>query len=168
MIDGNLGHFDYYNKSVLYEFGFGLSYTNFSIDKNIRVEPTFQSGISALPSAAKTVPGGNPHLWDVLYRVSTTVENIGCRSGFAVPQLYLTIPRGSVEGFVEKNILRGFEKIHLKPGESQQVVFNLTRRDISRWDTVQQQWVIGRGRIDLSLGFSSRDFHAVESFVPIP
>jgi beta-glucosidase len=153
--------------SVLYEFGYGLSYTTFSISKDTQVETMFASPLSALPTSAKTLPGGNPHLWDVLYRLSTTVTNTGSVTGYAVPQLYLTIPRGSTEGFVAKNILRGFEKLQLKPGESRRVAFNLTRRDLSNWDTVKQQWAISHGEFLAHVGFSSRDFRASVPFVPI-
>lgn len=160
------GHFDYYNKTVLYEFGFGLSYTTFSIAE-IDVQPLFEGHLTAALPRAKTVPGGNPHLWDTLYQVSVLVTNTGKVAGSAVPQLYLTLPRGPVQGHSAKRVLRGFEKVHLAPGQSEKVNFMLTRRDISYWDTVTQEWVIGTGVVEAQVGFSSRDFRASTSFVPL-
>jgi beta-glucosidase len=53
--------------------------------------------------------------------------------------------------------LHGFEKVSLGPGESQTVGFTLTRRDVSYWDVVSQEWVIPGGEIKILVGFSSRD-----------
>lgn len=132
-----------------------------------QVKSMFHGDLSVFPASAKTLPGGNPRLWYVLYRISVSVKNTGHVTGSAVPQLYLVLPRGSVEGFVAKSLLRGFEKVQLRPGESRTVEFNLTRRDISHWDSVEQQWAIARGAIQANIGFSSRDFHAVTSFSPL-
>lgn len=163
------GHFDFYNKSVLYEFGYGLSYTTFSMAQNMTITPTFQNTLSALPPSAKTVPGGNPHLWDELYQISTTVKNTGHTAGATVPQLYLSIPKLSTTGsnIEAVKVLRGFNKIRLQPGESKTATFQLTRRDISRWDVVRQQWVIPEGSFKSWVGFSSRDFRASGSFTPL-
>lgn len=160
-------HFDYYNKSVAYEFGFGLSYTTFSIDKEISVQPKFSGDLPHSPPSAKIVPGGNPHLWDVVYEISATVKNTGQVAGFAVPQLYLELQRGTVQGSIAKTVLRGFEKVHLDTEESKEVVFKLTRRDISNWDTIKQQWVVPNGEIQAFVGLSSRDFHGSATFTPI-
>ncbi|KAJ5243207.1 glycoside hydrolase superfamily [Penicillium citrinum] len=161
-------HFDYYNRSVAYEFGYGLSYTTFSINKKIGVHQKFTGLLPQIPPNATIIPGGNPHLWDNLYEISATVMNTGKVAGFAVPQLYLSIPRGSsnAHGFIAKRVLRGFEKVHLDPRESKDVVFRLTRRDISTWDTVKQQWVIPKGEIQAFVGLSSRDFHGSATFTP--
>lgn len=157
-------HFDHYNKSVQYEFGYGLSYTTFDIAGDAKVKFVGDEDQQELPAAAKTLPGGNPRLWDVLFQVSVSVKNTGSNGGFAVPQLYLSLPRGSVEGFVAKNVLRGFEKIHLKPQETHDVTFNLSRRDISHWNAVKQQWAISKGEAQAHVGFSSRDFRTSVSF----
>ncbi|CAG7924832.1 unnamed protein product [Penicillium olsonii] len=160
-------HFDYYNKSVAYEFGYGLSYTTFAIHKEISAQKKFSGDLSHCPPAAQIVPGGNPHLWDVVYEVSATIENTGKVAGSAVPQLYLQLQRGPVEGYVAKTVLRGFEKLQLDAGESKKVTFSLNRRDISNWDAVKQQWVVPSGEIQAFVGLSSRDFHGSTSFTPI-
>lgn len=76
-------------------------------------------------------------------------------------QLYLSF--SDVGGEAAKvdfpvRVLRGFEKIYLKPNETQAVNFNLTRRDLSYWDVVQQNWVMPtEGKITVRVGASSRD-----------
>ena len=160
-------HFDYYNQSVLYEFGFGLSYTTFDMS-NLDIEPTIPSlTINPYPDAVPIVPGGNPTLWQVLYVVNITVKNTGDVAGATVPQVYLALPQipGSVP--TPKNVLRGFEKVLLQPGESQTVNFPITRRDLSYWDVNSQQWVIASGAIGVNVGFSSRDIRLADDFVVV-
>lgn len=86
-----------------------------------------------------------------------------------MPQLYLGIPAPSDEAadITPLKALRGFERVLLQPGESQEVVFPLLRRDISYWDIVRQQWVIPEGRVDVQAGFSSRDIRAMGGFMPL-
>ncbi|KAE8370782.1 glycoside hydrolase superfamily [Aspergillus caelatus] len=160
-------HFDYYNKTVQYEFGYGLSYTTFSIGKSISITPLSNGELSALPADAKIIPGGNPNLWEVLYRISITVKNTGQVAGAAVPQLYLSLPKEMTEAASAVNVLRGFEKVQLQPGEARNVTFQLTRRDLSRWDVTRQQWAIPSGLMQAYVGFSSRDFRVAGSFTPI-
>jgi beta-glucosidase len=55
-------------------------------------------------------------------------------------------------------VLRGFEKVLLEKDETKSVQFNLTRRDLSYWDTFQQNWVMPtEGKITIRVGASSRD-----------
>ena len=181
------GWFDYYNESVQYEFGYGLSYTTFGklalyLDigperrptnttfagmGNVSVTRTSEGSISASPPDAAIVPGGNPRLWDTLFSVSVSVTNTGSLTGAAVPQLYLGLPQPANQDVTPVKVLRGFNKILLQPGESQTVTFDLTRRDISYWDIVTQQWVIGTSAIGVMAGFSSRDILATTTFSPL-
>jgi beta-glucosidase len=161
-------HFDYYNESVQYEFGFGLSYTSFDMS-NLAVAPTVSNTtLSALPDqAATTAPGGNPTLWQVLFTVSVTVVNTGGVFGSAVPQLYLSLPQVPDSVPTPLNVLRGFDKVGLQPNESQTVQFPLTRRDLSYWDVGMQEWVIPAGSIGLNAGYSSRDIRLADNFVAV-
>lgn len=103
--------------------------------------------------------GGNPALYDVIYKVTLKVKNTGKMTGKAVPQLYLEYPKGiSYETPIRQ--LRGFDKVELKPGEKTVVTFELIRKDLSVWDVVKQQWVIpqAKGGYIVHIGYSSRDF----------
>ncbi|KAK9369477.1 glycosyl hydrolase family 3 N terminal domain-containing protein [Lipomyces kononenkoae] len=160
-------HFDYYNRSVLYEFGFGLSYTNFSMS-NLNIRNVYGGGkITSRPLPAPIAPGGNPTLYDVLFQVTVVITNTGSVGGAAIPQLYLSLPQTPGENPTPVKVLRGFERVSLQPGESTTVTYDLMRRDISHWDTRQQEWIIRAGSIGVHAGFSSRDIRSVGSFSPL-
>lgn len=146
-------YFDMHNMSVRYEFGFGLSYTTFSI-ADMTASPLVQN-ISALPADMEVQPGGNPDLWTPLYNVTVCVTNTGKVGGHAVPQLYLGLPSSAPEGTPVKQ-LRGFEKVYLEAGEEKHVSFSLVRRDLSYWDVVRQEWVVPEGEFTVMVGESSR------------
>lgn len=115
---GQLPHFEnysmegrtyrYFNGKPLYPFGYGLSYTTFSYSN-------------------LTLPQGELAAGDPLH-AEVTVTNTGKVAGDEVVQLYLRFPR--VPGAPLK-ALRGFRRIHLEPGASQQVNFDLNGRDLS-------------------------------------
>jgi len=144
-------YFDAQNISVRYEFGFGLSYTTFSLS-NLTI-----SGGVATPTAATqvTVPGGNPELWEILSTVTVNLTNTGLLLGATVPQLYITLPSSAPS--TPPKQLRGFEKVYLDVGKSKIVTFPLMRRDLSYWDVIVQEWVVPSGEFVVSVGFSSRD-----------
>ncbi|RDW82444.1 beta-glucosidase-9 [Coleophoma cylindrospora] len=149
-------YFDYNNISVLYEFGFGLSYTTFDL-ANISISKLANSTIASLPAATNvTAPGGKAELWDALYSVTVSVSNTGSLAGATVPQLYVTLPATAGEGTPVQQ-LRGFDKISLEAGETKTVTFELMRRDLSVWDTLVQEWRIPSGDFGVKVGFSSRD-----------
>jgi beta-glucosidase len=94
----------YFTGQPEYPFGYGLSYTSFAYGT-----PTIaQSGKDRT--------------------VSVTVTNSGSREGDEVVQLYVTPP--AEEGLPAKS-LKGFQRVHLAAGESQQLSFQLTPRDIA-------------------------------------
>lgn len=160
-------HFDYYNKSVRFEFGFGLSYTSFELS-GMSIQSLLPEGtITALPAAAPIGPGGNDNLWANLYLVNATVTNSGNVSGACVSQLYLGLPQILGEQPTPRNVLRGFEKTYLRHGESKIIQFWLKRRDLSYWDTTKQNWVIPVGDIIVRAGFSSRDMQVQSIISPI-
>lgn len=71
-----------------------------------------------------------------------------------VPQLYVS--HGG-EGEPAK-VLRGFERIErIAPGQSVQFIAQLTRRDLSNWDTVSQNWVVTDAPKKVMIGSSSRN-----------
>lgn len=92
----------------LYPFGYGLSYT------------TFEYSNLSLSSDAMDMGGS--------IKVTVTVKNTGKYAGKEVVQLYIRDLVGSVTRPVKE--LKGFEKISLAPGESKQVSFNITIKDL--------------------------------------
>jgi beta-glucosidase len=111
----------YFTGRPLFPFGYGLSYTKFAYGK------------VTVPSLA--IKAGEP------VTVSATVTNVGKRAGDEVAQLYLSFP--PVAG-APLRALRGFERIHLAPGESKTVRFVLQQRD--------QSMVTAAGRIVIAAG----------------
>ncbi|KAH7070922.1 glycoside hydrolase superfamily [Paraphoma chrysanthemicola] len=147
-------YFDAKNITVRYEFGFGLSYTTFNMS-NLEVSP-LANNITSFPENLPIQPGGNPALWESIYNASVSVSNTGSVAGAAVAQLYVGLPSSAPAGTPPRQ-LRGFEKLHLEPGETQTAAFELMRRDLSYWDIISQQWVIPEGEFTIYVGFSSRD-----------
>lgn len=68
-----------------------------------------------------------------------------------VPQLYIGIPGGPAKQ------LRGFDKINLKANQTKSVTIHLTRRDLSTWSVVEQQWVLQSGSYGVYVGASVLD-----------
>ena len=98
----------YFDGAPLYPFGYGLSYTTFSF--------------SDLKLSTASLNAGDP------LKVEATVTNKGKVAGDEVAELYLSFPK--VAG-APNVALRGFQRIHLDPGASQKVQFNLDARDLS-------------------------------------
>ncbi|KAI1442068.1 glycoside hydrolase family 3 protein [Annulohypoxylon stygium] len=132
-----------------YEFGYGISYTNFTYS-DIFVDGRPTSG----PATGEIVPGGPADLWETVLTVTVTITNTGEVQGAEVAQLYVGFPESA--GSPPKQ-LRGFEKLALESGAKDNVAFELKRRDISIWDTAQQSWVVPAGTFNISVGSSSRD-----------
>lgn len=159
-------YFDAQNKTVLYPFGHGLSYTNFTYndgaaDGALAVSVTNATALaSRYPTGALAV-GGVADLWDEVVRVATTVANAGAVDGAEVAQLYLTFP---AEAAQPGRVLRGFEKVAVAAGASADVTFALRRRDVSYWDVAAQQWAVAPGTYTVSVGASSRDIRATGTF----
>lgn len=155
--EGNLidyKEFDAANKSVAYEFGFGLSYTTFELS-DLQINSTVSKPSRVPSSSAKIIPGGNEELWQTLVTVYATIKNTGAVDGAAVPQLYVSFPAEAGDKTVRT--LRGFDKVMLAPGEVATVSFPLMRRDISYWDVSGQVWRLPSNSIGVDVGFSSRD-----------
>ncbi|KAI0112632.1 glycoside hydrolase family 3 protein [Hypoxylon sp. NC0597] len=110
--------------------------------------------------------GGNPALWDVAYELSVTVTNTNTNTAAAkaVAQAYVQFPEEGM-GFDTPVIqLRDFAKTAaLAPGESATVRLGLTRKDVSVWDAVSQNWVVPapEGRYRVWVGAASDDLSVV-------
>jgi beta-glucosidase len=118
----------------LYPFGFGLSYTTFSIS-NVRVE---QQTIA---------PNGST-------RVMADLANTGSRAGSETVQMYIRDRFSSVTRPVKE--LKGFERVVLQPGETHTVSFDITPDLLAFYD-VEMNFTVEPGEFDIMVGNSSRD-----------
>lgn len=151
--------FDKYNITPRYEFGFGLTYTNFSFT-NLTTTKIATANTQTYPQSA-IIPGGRADLFDVLASVDLQVSNIGSRDGQEVVQLYIGIP----DAGAPIRQLRGFSKPSIPVNGTVDVHFDLMRRDLSIWDVVAQEWKLVGGAYGIYVGASSRDIRLVGSIV---
>ncbi|KAF2752773.1 hypothetical protein EJ05DRAFT_481015 [Pseudovirgaria hyperparasitica] len=103
--------------------------------------------------AAGGGPGGNPLLYDVMFTVTCTVTNTGDRDGEEIPQLYLSL--GGEDN--PKVVLRTFARLSINKGMSATFVADVTRRDLSNWDTTTQNWYISEHPKTVYVGPTSRN-----------
>jgi beta-glucosidase len=134
----------YYNTFGIkpaYEFGFGLSYTNFNY--------------SNLTLSSKDFNGSTT--------VTVDVTNAGKLPGREVAELYLSSPAVSVDKPVAE--LKAFGKTALlKPGEKQTLTFKLLPKDLASFVTVSSEWIADAGNYTVSLGASSLNIKQKASF----
>ncbi|ERT00630.1 hypothetical protein HMPREF1624_01857 [Sporothrix schenckii ATCC 58251] len=160
--------FDHKGLVPRFSFGFGLSYTTFSYSRSLSAELVSTGTPSKFPDpSVPVVQGGHPSLWDTIAEVKCSVTNTGRVAGTEVVQLYVGVPGANGDdpatqtaagGDSPVRQLRGFHRVGpLSPGETSDVTFALTRRDLSVWDVEAQQWRIRRGVFRLYIGASSRD-----------
>jgi beta-glucosidase len=124
---------DYVEESSkpLYPFGYGLSYTQFEYS-NLQVVKENKS--------------------DTLYKVICNVKNIGSSDGDEVVQLYVRDEVASVAP--ASKLLKGFQRIHINKGETRQVTFFLTDRDLSVY-SAEKGWHVEPGEFTVMVGGSS-------------
>lgn len=103
-------------------------------DQYIPAGATDASPQPRLPASGQ--PGGNAGLWEIVATVTATITNTGSVEGDEVAQLYISL--GEDE---PPKVLRGFERLTIAPGASAFFIAELTRRDVSTWDTVTQNWI---------------------------
>lgn len=154
-------HFDANDIEPRFEFGFGLSYTKFEYSKLSINKLATRGGDSAAGAwdrgeASPRVEGVSAAAWlhRPLYEVSFNIENTGGVSGAESPQLYLNFPKSSGE---PPAVLRGFDSVSVKPGQTKRVTMHLSRYDLSIWDVIAQGWRRPEGTIQVTVGASSRD-----------
>jgi beta-glucosidase len=133
----------YFEGEPLYPFGHGLSYTRFdysglALDDD-EVDPASQ------------------------VTVSLTVRNSGERAGDEVVQLYLR-PVDPSRARALKD-LRGFQRIHLQPGESREVRFTFTpATDLRTYDETNGAYTVDPGEYEVQVGASSADIRLTRRF----
>jgi len=124
--------FDTDRQEVLFPFGHGLSYTDFTY-KDLRV---------VLTDAPKVL-------------VSLSLENSGKREGSTVVQLYVHELDPAFFGPVQE--LKAFTKIRLAPKDKAKIEFELSGDAFSHYRTDAWKFVVGEGQFELRVGESSRD-----------
>ncbi|KAI8627478.1 glycoside hydrolase family 3 protein [Xylariaceae sp. FL1651] len=131
-----------------------INSANISNQTNTDGIPAGARNASAQPVLpAGGAPGGNPRLYKTVYTIGVNVTNTGAVAGTDIPQLYLALG-GPAE---PKVVLRGFDEVELKAGETKTVTFNLTYRDLSNWDSEAKDWRITEYPKTAYIGASSRN-----------
>ena len=124
-----------------YEFGYGLSYTNFSYSNLKLSSASFNGKITA----------------------TLTVTNTGKIAGKEVVQLYLSAPANKLDKPTAE--LKGFGKTALlAPGKSQTMTFILNADDLASFDTNSSSWIAEAGKYTVSIGASSVNIKQSSSF----
>jgi len=130
-----------FNVPVAYEFGYGLSYTQFQY-----------SDIALNNDKANNT-----------ITVSVKVKNAGKTAGKEVVQLYVNAPVTEIEKPVQE--LKSFAKTGLlKPGESETVSFKLNSSDLASFRTDLSSWVTDKGTYEIRIGASSNDIRQKVAF----
>lgn len=135
-------YYDTFKIPIAYEFGYGLSYTTFKLEK---------VHIGKLAT-------------DGTVEVICSVKNTGSVAGKQVVQLYLSAPTKHIDKPIQE--LKGFEKSKLlQPGESQFLKFVIKGKDLASFNSDQSAWITDAGKYFIRLGFSSRDIQKTGSFI---
>ncbi|MBT9383536.1 glycoside hydrolase family 3 C-terminal domain-containing protein [Pseudooceanicola sp. CBS1P-1] len=128
-------YYDARDIAVDYPFGHGLSYTSFAYE-DLHLEVCDPQDEIAL-------------------RARLTLRNTGERAGSEVVQLYVSAPGN---GFVTPpQELRGWQKLHLSPGEARTVEVAVPRRHLAHWHSELARWIFPGGALEVRIGASSRD-----------
>ena len=121
--------YDSQDKTPLFPFGFGLSYTTYAY------------------SDLKIAPGPQPS-------VAFTVQNTGSRAGAEAAQVYVTLPAAAGEPFKR---LVAWEKVSLAAGESKTVTLALDPHYLSIFNPDKEAWELPQGEYRVQAGASSRE-----------
>ena len=121
--------YDAEKKSVLFPFGFGLSYTSYAYS-DLKID------------------SGQP------MRVTFTVKNTGTRDGAEVAQVYASLPASAGE---PPKRLVGWSKVSLAAGESKPVSVEVPAQYLSIFDEKKNGWQLVSGKYTIMVGGSSQD-----------
>ncbi|OQY10537.1 MAG: glycosyl hydrolase [Marinitoga sp. 4572_148] len=128
-------YFDTFKKEPLYEFGYGLSYTDFEYS-NLKVEKQEDKLL-----------------------ISYDIKNIGNNPGKEISQVYVRAPRGKIDKPFQE--LKGFEKTNLlHPGEVETINITINIKDLSSYCC--NDWILEKGIYEIRVGASSRDIRLIE------
>jgi beta-glucosidase len=128
-------HYDRQGIAPLYPFGFGLSYTEFSLSEFAFDDGAFEA--------------------DGVVDVTLTVTNIGERAGSTVVQVYVGDDEASVDRPAKE--LKAFAKVALEAGASERITLTLDARAFAFYATSARHWVVEPGSFTILAGQSSAD-----------
>ena len=134
-------YYSTFNVKPAYEFGYGLSYCNFTFGNLKLSSSTFNNNITA----------------------TLTITNQGKMPGKEVAEIYLSAPSTNIDKPAEE--LKAFAKTKLlKPGETQTLKFTLTAADLASFYTDKESWVADAGKYIVKAGASSTDIRLTADF----
>ena len=134
-------YFNSFTVKPAYEFGYGMSYTNFGYSPVKLNTSDFDGKLTA----------------------TVTITNKGKVAGKEVVQLYVSAPQGKLDKPSEE--LKGFAKTGLlQPGKSETITFSLNPEDLASFDTNTSSWIAEAGKYNVSIGASSLDIKSTASF----
>lgn len=138
----------YFDKPVSYEFGYGISYTDFEYSEG-RISKT-----SITP--------------DDVITVSVDVTNTGDYDGDEVVQLYVSTPDSPASAQRPIKRLKGFKRVTIPAGQTKTVEIPVDCSDLWFWDMENDRICYDAGRYDFEIGSSSKDIRTVVSAVMNP
>ncbi len=134
-------YYNTFNVKPAYEFGYGLSYTNFEYSNLKLSSASFKDKIVA----------------------TADITNTGKTAGKEVVQLYITAPSGKLDKPAEE--LKGFAKTDLlQPGQSQKITFTINAEDLSSFNTDVTAWIADAGTYMVKIGSSSTNIKQTANF----
>jgi beta-glucosidase len=125
----------YSKQPPLYPFGFGLSYTSFKYSQLVLNKSIFQKGDEIM--------------------ATVNIENTGKYDGDEVVQLYVRYVNSKVER--PQLELHGFDRVFIKKGETKTVSIRLNASDLAYWSVKENAFVVESGKIEITVGASSKD-----------
>jgi beta-glucosidase len=134
-------YYDTFDKIPAYEFGYGLSYTNFTVTNLKLSSTTLRDSI----------------------KVTALVTNTGKVAGKEVVQIYISAPVKTIDKPAQE--LKAFAKTKLlKPGESQKLSFVIRTADVASFYSSKNEWLADAGQYILKAGTSSRQIKQTVKF----
>lgn len=127
----------YFDGKPLYEFGYGLSYTDFQYK---------------LLSAPQQITAGDS------VNISVEITNTGKLAGEEVAQLYVSLPDSKLQKPIRS--LEGFQRVFLQPGESKKLDFRLKASQMTARDA-ENRAVVEAGKVVISVGSKQPDEQSV-------
>jgi beta-glucosidase len=138
-------HYDHFPETVLFPFGYGLSYTTFDFD-NLN-----------LVACAETTSGDSASA----FVATVDVTNVGDVGGSEVIQVYVTPPPDAIGTRTQRKLV-GFEKLLLQPGETNSARIAFTRNEFSEFDDANSRWTVACGEhlVEFSTSAAKTDVKA--------